>query len=144
MVPLVPVWGGRFSAAPRPEEMSLCVARLEVSWPWLLVDEWCCVSWSRNDGGNVSLNRCVVVTGAGEGWRGWIIRETETISISALSSYRSTVPKCSEKPCRSVYPLSPKGYLSYWAFFALTDPLLVLLSSTECVIVCKRNWNLLR
>lgn len=122
MVPLVPVWGGRFLAAPRPEEMS--VVHLGVSWPWLLVDEWCCVSWSRNDGDNVFLNRCVLAIRAGEEWRGWIIRETETSSISALGSHRGAIPECSEetqeKTCRSIYPLSPKGHLSYGACFVLT------------------------
>lgn len=141
MVPLVSVWGGRFSAARRPEGMSLCVVSLGVSWPWLLVDEWCCESWSRNDGDNVSLNRCVLVSRAGEGWREWIIRDTETVGISALSSYRDTVRECSEeKTRRSVCPLSPKAHLLYGAFFVLTVDTLGLHRAT----VCTGNWNVLR
>lgn len=112
MVPLAGAWGGRCSAAPRPDETRLRAVRLGVSWPWLLVDERCYVSWSRNDGGNGALNRCVLVTGAGEGCRGWIIRETETSSISAPGSCRGAVPTCREKThkkrCRSVYPLPLK------------------------------------
>lgn len=148
MVLLMHMWGGRFSAARRPEEMSLCVAHLGVSWPWFLVGEWCCVSRSRNDSDDVSLNRCVLVIRAGEGWRGWITRETETISTSVLSSYRGTVPRYSEetqeKMCRSVYPLSPKGHLSYGAFFSPHWPTVGTFGLHRgWVIVCTRNWNLL-
>lgn len=90
------------------------------------------MSWSRTDGDNVPLNGCVLVTRTGEEWRGWIIRETQTIRASVLSSYRGTGHECSEETtCRSVYPVSPTGHLSFEAFFALPDPLLVLSGSTE-------------
>lgn len=142
LVPLVQGWGGSSSAAQRAEEMRLCLLLQGVSWPWLLVDERCRVSWSRTDGDNVPLNGCVLVTRTGEEWRGWIIRETQTIRASVLSSYRGTGHECSEETtCRSLYPVSPTGHLSFEAFFALPDPLLVLSGSRGWAIVCTRTWN---
>lgn len=91
-----------------------------VWWPWLLADERCRESWSRTDGDNVPLDGCVLVTQAGEGQRGWIIRDTQTIRASVLSSHRGTGHESSEETtCRSVYPLFPKGHLSFGACFAL-------------------------